>query len=74
MSMFSEHWEDAYWALSREVAEARKPRPLSQWHEDIGTVLWWKLPVVEPPYVGSPLDEDFPDYVTCWTPLVLPKE
>jgi hypothetical protein len=31
-------------------------RPLSEWHEDIGAVLWWVLPISEPPYVGSPLD------------------
>lgn len=27
-----------------------------EWHEDIGTVLWWKFPIEEAPYVGSPLD------------------
>jgi hypothetical protein len=32
------------------------PRPLAEWHEDIGDVLWWKFPIDEPPYVGSPLD------------------
>lgn len=31
-------------------------RPLSEWHEDIGPVLWWCFPVEEAPYVGSPLD------------------
>lgn len=24
------------------------------WHEDLGDVLWWRLPVQEPPYVGGP--------------------
>lgn len=33
-----------------------KARPLSQWSEDDGDVLWWKFPIEEPPYVGSPLD------------------
>lgn len=36
-----------------EISEAR---PLEEWHEDIGSVLWWKFPINEPPYVGSPLD------------------
>lgn len=36
--------------------ESTKARPLSEWHEDIGPVLWWKFPIDEPPYVGSPLD------------------
>lgn len=31
-------------------------RPLSEWHEDMGAVLWWRFPIEEPPYVGSPLD------------------
>lgn len=39
------------------------------WHEDDGDVLWWAFPVREPPYVGTPLDDDFPAYVTHWTRL-----
>lgn len=31
-------------------------RPLSEWHEDMGPKLWWRFPIDEPPYVGSPLD------------------
>jgi hypothetical protein len=31
-------------------------RPFSEWHEDHGEVLWWKLPVAQAPYIGSPLD------------------
>lgn len=44
----------------RFVLDARtkvdKPRPLAEWHEDMGDVLWWKFPISEAPYVGSPLD------------------
>lgn len=29
-------------------------RPLSEWTEDDGDVLWWRFPVTEAPYVGSP--------------------
>ena len=32
------------------------PRPLDDWHEGMGDVLWWRFPITEPPYVGSPLD------------------
>jgi hypothetical protein len=32
-------------------------RPLSEWSEEDGDVLWWRFPIDEPPYVGSPLDE-----------------
>jgi hypothetical protein len=31
-------------------------RPISEYHEDMGSVLWWKFPVTEPPYVGGPTD------------------
>ena len=27
--------------------------PAADYHEDYGTVLWWHLPVKEPPYVGA---------------------
>jgi len=36
-----------------------KARPISEYHEDMGNVLWWKFPIDEPPYVGSPLDLGF---------------
>jgi hypothetical protein len=31
-------------------------RPINEYHEDMGDVLWWKFPINEPPYVGSPND------------------
>lgn len=53
----------------------RTPRPLEEWHEEIGDVLWWRLPVEEPPWCGTPLDSDWTDgYYTHWTPYILPKE
>ena len=48
-------------------------RPLEEWHEDYGDVLWWKFPIEEPPYVGSPLDEEWPTYHTHWTPIPIPQ-
>lgn len=33
-------------------------RPIDEYHEDMGNVLWWKFPINEPPYVGTPLDLD----------------
>jgi hypothetical protein len=32
------------------------PRPIEEYHEDMGPVLWWKFPIEEPPYVGTPND------------------
>lgn len=56
----------------RDLASPR-PRPISEWHDDIGTVLWWVFPVVEPPYVGTPGDDDWPGYHTHFTPIVVPS-
>lgn len=48
-------------------------QPLEAWHEDRGTALWWRFPISEPPYVGTPNDEDWEDdYYTHWTPIPLP--
>lgn len=60
-----------------EAEEARQPipRPFEEWHEDYGDVLWWRFPLEGPPYIGSPLDEDWVDdgYFTHWTPLPIPQ-
>lgn len=61
-------------ARDAELAQARIARPLDEWHEDIGDALWWKFPVEEAPYCGSPLDTGWPGYHTHWTPIALPKE
>ena len=34
-------------------------RPLSDWHEDDGDVLWYRVPISEPPFVSSPLSSDW---------------
>jgi hypothetical protein len=47
-------------------------QPKNDWHEDYGSCLWWKFPIVEEPYVGSPLDDDFPFYVTHFTKIITP--
>jgi hypothetical protein len=45
---------------------------LEEWNEDCGDVLWWSFPVVDSPYVGSPICYDWPGYHTHWTPLPPP--
>lgn len=32
------------------------PRPIAEYHEDMGPVLWWRFPIEEPPYCGTPND------------------
>lgn len=51
--------------------------PSREWHEDYGPVLWWTFPIQEPPYVGSPLDDDWPfddvaSHDLYWTALRAP--
>ena len=52
------------------VADYETLRPEEEYHEDMGPVLWWKLPVDEPPYCGSPLNTEWPGYHTHFTPIV----
>jgi hypothetical protein len=50
-------------------------RPLAFWHEDQGPALFWRAPVSEPPYAGTPLDSDWPfkpDDVVVWLPCPEP--
>jgi hypothetical protein len=39
--------------------DLHRPRPFCDWHEDHCNVLWWRIPISEPPYVGTPLDLGF---------------
>lgn len=55
-----------------KLRETRNMQPLDEWHEDKGNVLWWRLPIEEPPYCGTPNDSNWPGYHTYWTPLVMP--
>lgn len=62
-----EHHPDVEAALGAKTA-----KPLSEWHEDMGNVLWWAFPVNEPPWCGQPTDSDWLGYHTHWTPLLIP--
>lgn len=58
-----------------ELEDKLTLRKLEEWHEDIGDVVWWKIPIEEPPYVGSPLDSAWiEDYYTHFYELILPLE
>lgn len=52
----------------------RTVKERDEWCEDDGDVLWWAAPINEPPYVGSPLCSDWPDYPTHFTKLAVPPE
>ena len=63
----------ADYLLDSGVTVQECARPLEEWHEDYGDVLWWKFPIEEPPYVGSPLDMAWPGYHTHWTLIPMPQ-
>jgi hypothetical protein len=63
-----------YDVVKKGAADGPFPVPLEQWHEDLGPALWWKFPIEEPPYCGTPLDDDWPGYHTHWTPVALPRD
>ena len=71
------YFETAKKLVEHGVTIAEPARPLEEWHEDYGIALWWTFPIEEPPYVGSPLDLDWPGYHTHWTlisPLPAPPK
>ena len=65
-------WTDAITRYSAQAVPVAVAIPVEQWHEDDGFCLWWKFPINEPPYSGSPLDSDWPGYHTHFTRLVCP--
>ena len=63
----------ADYLIAHGVTVQECARPMEEWGEDYGDVMWWKFPIEEPPYVGSPLDVNWPAHHTHWTPIVMPQ-
>jgi hypothetical protein len=62
---------------SGERERAPVAYPADAWHDDDGPVLWWRFPIAEPPYCGTPGDSEWPDEEGCfthWTRLALPDD
>ncbi|MCH8326228.1 MAG: hypothetical protein IIB83_06685, partial [Bacteroidetes bacterium] len=56
--------------LGSDIQKFDTVRPYNEWHENFGPVLWWRFPINESPYVGSPRDTEWKDdYYTHWSPL-----
>lgn len=55
-----------------EVDPVTVVRPLDDWHEDYGDVVWWaRLEgewLGEAAWIGTPNDSDWPGYHTHWSP------
>ena len=58
----------------QEQRDSLTAQPIDDWSEEDGPVLWWRFPVSEPPYVGTPLDSDWPGYHTHWTRIHVADE
>lgn len=67
-------YEEHEFSLTEPQAEKVEAHLAEHWNEDVGDVLWWNFPVEEPPYCGTPLDEDFPKYKTHFTTIDMPNE
>jgi hypothetical protein len=68
-------WQAERAELKAQIERLTTLRSASEWHDDFGDVLWWRLPIQEAPYVGSPLECGwFADFYTHWTPLPKVKE
>ena len=55
------------------IAVPKYAKHIDDYHEDMGPVLWWRDPIVEPPYVGTPDYEDFDDTYKWWSPIDTPE-
>lgn len=64
--------EAASTIIFHNIEAPNRARPLSDWHEDLGPVIWWRFCRDERPdeasWIGTPLDDDWPGYHTHWTP------
>jgi hypothetical protein len=62
----------------KESDKARQAKHFSDYHEDFGFVIWWRAPICEPPWVGSPDCSDWPfdfedEGSLWWTTLIEPE-
>lgn len=55
------------------IAVPKYARHIDEWHEDDGPVLWWRDPITEPPYVGTPHDKGFDETRQWWSPIDIPE-
>jgi hypothetical protein len=57
-----------------KVKDAETPISVANWKKDDGICLWWSLFTEGPPYVGTPLDDNFPKTVTHFTKIIKPNK
>jgi hypothetical protein len=59
--------------LLETIARLTTARPIGEWTDKCGAVLWWTFPISGRPWCGRPVDPDWPGGHTHWTPLPAPK-
>ena len=82
VSKESDQWHREAVKANAELGEIKifnVPQPIENWSEDDGNCLWYKFPIEEPPYCGTPLDSeweenDYDDYYTHFTRLTIPQK
>jgi hypothetical protein len=75
LKVAEKEWQAERAELRAKIERLTTLRPASEWRDDDGDVLWWRMPIQEAPYVGSPLECGwFEDFYTHWTPLPKVKE
>lgn len=55
--------------LNAELNSTRMARPLSEWKQEQGPVLWIKRPFDGRMWFGSPLDQGYPGAYAYWLPV-----
>jgi hypothetical protein len=69
---YHEGWNDCREQVSDRLDAVLRARPIDEYHEDDGNVVWWAWEdgawLGEPAWIGTPTDSDWPGYHTHWTP------
>lgn len=60
-------------AAKRALYRYEHALPKNYWRPEDGNCLWWRFPVEEVPYIGTPDDDAFPDWATHFTKLPIPR-
>lgn len=60
--------------IHSEIRDRSALHSLDEYHTDDGNVLWWKFPITEAPYVGSPSSSNWPGYHTHWSRITIPEQ
>lgn len=55
------------------IAVPKYAHHIHEWDPSDGPVLWWRDPIKEPPYVGTPDDDGFDEGYKWWSYIDIPE-